>query len=76
MNAKELYSEKLLALASMSGLISRLRDEMANLSIIEERFPNPDHGDLYGLNVALDELEAQVDGISSAVQVLADSSKR
>lgn len=75
MNAKQLYNEKLLVLATMSGLISKLREELTNLSTIEDLFPAPDHGDLYGLNVAVDELAAQVEGISSAVGVLADSSK-
>jgi len=72
MNAKQLYNEKRLALAAVSGLIDRIRGELANLSTIEDRFPAPDHGDLYGLNVALDELEAQVDGVASAVKVLAE----
>jgi hypothetical protein len=72
MDTKQLYNEKCLTLAAVSGLIDRIRGELANLSTIEDRFPAPDHGDLYGLNVALDELEAQVDGVASAVKVLAE----
>jgi hypothetical protein len=48
MNAKELYNQKLLVLATMSGLIEKLRDELANLTTIEDRFPVPDHSELYG----------------------------
>ncbi len=46
MNAKQLYNEKRLALAAVSGLIDRIRGELANLSTIDEGLPNPDHGDL------------------------------
>ena len=71
MEPKELYNQKLLTLATVAGLIGRIRGELANLSTIEDRFPDPDHGDLFELNTTLDDLEAQVDGISSAVKVLA-----
>jgi hypothetical protein len=71
MDAKTLYKEKLLVLASMNGLIEKLREELANLTIIEDRFPVPDHSELYGVNAALDELEAQVDNCTSGVEVLA-----
>jgi hypothetical protein len=71
MNAKELYNEKLLVLATMSGLIEKLRDELANLTTIEDRFPVPDHSELYGINAAIDELEAQVDNYAPGVEVLA-----
>ena len=40
MNAKQLYNEKLLVLATMSGLISKLRAEVADLTTIEERILN------------------------------------
>ena len=72
MNAKQLYNEKRLALAAVSGLIDRIRGELANLSTIEDRFPTPDHGDLYGINVAIDELSDLVEGLTSAVEPLAE----
>ena len=74
MNAKQLYHEKLLALATMSRHIEQLRACLTDLNTIEERFPDPDFGELYGLNVALDELSAQVAGMASAVGVLVQSS--
>jgi tRNA(Ser,Leu) C12 N-acetylase TAN1 len=71
MDATTLYNEKLLVLATMKRLIEKLRGELANLSTIEDRFPVPDHVELYGINADLDELEEQVDNYASGVEVLA-----
>ena len=70
-NAKSLYAEKLMILARMSLRVERLRADLTRLTAIEEKFPVPDHGELYGLNVALDEFEAQLDNLGTAVDPLA-----
>jgi hypothetical protein len=71
MEPKELYNQKLLTLATVVGLIGRIRGELANLSTIEDRFPDPDHGDLFELNTTLDELEARVGELAAGVKPLA-----
>ena len=71
MDAKELYHEKLLTLATMSRHVDGLLACLSDLHTIEGRFPDPDHGDLYELMAEVGEVEALIENLAAAVAVLA-----
>ena len=72
MDAKQLYREKLLTLATMGRHIDGLLACLSDLSTIEERFPDPDHGDLYELMAEVGEVQALIDNLAAAVGPLAE----
>jgi len=70
-NTKSLYAEKLMILGRMSERVENLRADIARLTAIEKKFPVPDHSELFGLGVALDEFDGQLDQLATAVEPLA-----
>jgi hypothetical protein len=72
MDTKQLYKDKLAILRLTALRIEGLRGDLARLTGIEAGFPAPDHGDLYGINVAIDELSDLVEGLTSAVEPSAE----
>ncbi len=70
-NTKSLYAEKLMILGRMSERVENLRADIARLTATEEKFPAPDHSELFGLSVALDEFDFQLDQLATAVEPLA-----
>lgn len=71
MDAKQLYNEKLLALATMSRHVDGLLACLSDLHTIEGRFPDPSYSDLHDLMAEVGELETLIENLAAAVAVLA-----
>lgn len=72
MDAKEFYKEKLLILEAARRSLKHFRKSLADLSTLEERQPVPDHGPLYELNAAVDDLGDMVDSLVDEVEPMAE----
>ena len=67
MDPKEFYKKKFVLLNTMQITVAALKDNLAELSDHEELAPDPNQGEFYALNTALDEAYEELDYLVTAL---------
>lgn len=73
MDPKEFYRLKAFYLGQILEHIGHAKRELANMSDLEERAPDPNQGEFYTMNTALDEATAEARYLLDLVGPLATS---
>lgn len=71
MDPQEFYKRKAFYLGQIIEHIGQAKRELANMSDLEEQATNPDHGEFYAMNTALDDALEDARSLISAVAPLA-----
>ena len=67
MDPKEFYKKKFVLLNTMQITVAALKDNLAALSDHEENAPDPNQGEFYTINTALDEAYEELDYLVTAL---------